>query len=351
MAKNGKTIEQEDRISADEQIKSLQRQINYDTKDYTVELVVQKFLKNDFFIPDYQRGFVWKEKNKSSFIESVLLGLPIPFMFFADCEDGKLEIIDGAQRVQTLVKFIKNDLVLSSLPKLTLLKGFTFADLSSTQQRRFMNKALRIIVLEESTPKDIRQDIFNRINTSGKRATESEIRRGSFPGRLTTFIDQCATNSLFVKLCPVTESQKTRRERFELLLRFFAYSNQYLKFEHAVQSFLDEFLVSNQDSFDEKAYQDEFERVLRFVERHFPCGFAKSSQAKTTPRVRFEAISVGTALALRQEPNLMVENVEWLASDMFKKLTTSDASNNQGKLKERVEYVRDQLLKDAASRD
>ena len=78
MSKNGRAVSQEDKMSADEQIKALQRQINYDTKDYTVELVVQKFSKSEFFIPDYQRGFVWKEKNKSSFIESVLLGLPIP---------------------------------------------------------------------------------------------------------------------------------------------------------------------------------------------------------------------------------------------------------------------------------
>lgn len=76
-----KYITEDQRLTADAQIKSLQRQINYDTKDYTVELVVQKFKKDEFFIPDYQRGFVWKEKNKSSFIESVLLGLPIPFMF------------------------------------------------------------------------------------------------------------------------------------------------------------------------------------------------------------------------------------------------------------------------------
>ena len=161
---NHKTITQEEMKSADEQLKALQRQITYDTKDYTVELVVQKFSKNDFFIPDYQRGYVWKEKNKSSFIESVLLGLPIPFMFFADCDDGKLEIIDGAQRVQTLVSFVNNKLILSHLPKLKLLTGFRFSDLSSAQQRRFLNTALRIIVLEDATPKDVRQDIFNRIN-------------------------------------------------------------------------------------------------------------------------------------------------------------------------------------------
>lgn len=346
-----KIISEEQRSIADVQIKSLQRQINYDTKDYTVELVIQKFQKNEFFIPDYQRGFVWKEKNKSSFIESVLLGLPIPFMFFADCEDGKLEIIDGAQRVRTLVAFVAGELVLSQLPKLNSLYGFKFEDLSEAQKRRFLNRPLRIVVLEESTPKDVRQDIFNRINTSGIKAKESEIRRGSYPGRLTDYIDLCSTNELFIKLCPVTHDQEIRRERFELLLRFFAYSNCYMEFDHAVKDFLDEFLIKNQDTFDEIAYTSEFNSVLNFVNKYFPFGFAKTKTSKITPRVRFEAISVGVALALRQNPSLSVSNVDWLKSEEFKHLTTSDASNNQGKLKERVEYVRDQLLKDALTNE
>ena len=210
-----------------------------------------------------------------------------------------------------------------------------------------MNRPLRIVVLEESTPKDVRQDIFNRINTSGIKAKESEIRRGAYPGRLTDYIDSCAENERFIKLCPVTENQEKRRERFELLLRFFAYSNSYLEFNHAVKEFLDKFLVENQDNFDESAYTSDFNAVLTFVEKHFPCGFAKTKTSKITPRVRFEAISVGIALALRIQPDLDVANVDWLKSDEFKRLTTSDASNNQGKLKERIEYVRDNLLKDA----
>lgn len=288
---------------ADIQLRNLQRQIGYDTKDYTVELLIQKFNGNESFISDYQRGFIWKEKNRSSFIESVLLGLPIPFMFFADCEDGRLKIIDRAQRVQTLVAFEKGELSLAQLPKLTALRGFKFKDLSEAQQRRFLNRSLRIIVLEEVTPKDIRQDIFNRINTTGIKAKESEIRRGSYPGPLTNFIDMCSQNELFVKLCPVTDDQLLRKERFELLLRFFAYANCYLEFDHAVKEFLDEFLIKNQNTFDKVAYTAEFNGVLKFVEQHFPFGFAKTKNSKTSPKVRFEAISVGIVLALREYPD------------------------------------------------
>ena len=96
MAKKKVTPEQVE--AAERQLKELQRQVEYDTKDYTLELLLDKFEKGDFYIPDYQRQFVWKPNNRSLFIESVLLGLPIPFMFFAGCDDGRLEIIDGAQQ-------------------------------------------------------------------------------------------------------------------------------------------------------------------------------------------------------------------------------------------------------------
>ena len=138
--------------------------------------------------------------------------------------------------------------------------------------------------------------------------------------------------------------QEKRHERFELILRFFAYVNDYTSFDHQVAPFLDAFLVSNQTTFNKDVYRTEFSKMCKFVEEYFPFGFAKIENATTTPRVRFEAISVGVALALRESPELKVSSVDWVDSETFEELTTSDASNNQGKLKRRVEYVRDQLL-------
>jgi uncharacterized protein with ParB-like and HNH nuclease domain len=331
---------------ADSQLYELQKEIKYDTKDYTVEVILSKLDKNEIIIPDYQRNFIWKSKDKASFIESVLLGLPIPFMFFCEREDGNYEIIDGAQRVQTLMGFRNGDMAISDIPKLTALEGFKFSDLSTMHQRRFLNKTLRIIVLDSTTQSDVCQDIFNRINASGIKINDSEMRRGSYPGKFTKFIDECSNDELFIKLCPVPDKKAMRYERFELVLRFFAYLNEYENFEHRVSSFLDSFLKRKQNSFDEQKYLNEFNKTMLFVREYFPNGFAKTLNASSTPRVRFEAIAVGTALALRENSDLSVRSVEWLESDKFRQLTTSDASNNQGELKKRVEFVRDHLLKD-----
>jgi uncharacterized protein with ParB-like and HNH nuclease domain len=257
------------KADADKQLLESQHKIDYDTKDFTAELIVNKFNDKEFFIPPYQRNYIWADKDKSSFIESVLLGLPIPFMFFGDCEDGRYEIIDGAQRIQTLVAFIKGELSLDSLQKLTNLKGFKFTDLSEAQQRRFKNRTMRVIVLGVSTSDEARQDIFNRINTSGKKANPTEIRRGSYPGKLSAFIDKCSQDSLFIKLCPVSEDKQNRYEHFELVLRFFAYVNNYKEFDHRVADFLDWFLIENQNSFDSKKYECEFNNTIQFIEKNY----------------------------------------------------------------------------------
>lgn len=330
---------------AEQQIKEMQRQIDYDTKDYTIEFIVKKFEDEQFVIPEYQRQFIWPEKNRALFVESVLLGLPIPFMFFVNCESGKMEIIDGAQRVQTLHKFVNNQLKLTNLKKLTNLNKFKFNDLPEARQLKFLDRTLRVIALEEDTPNEVRQDLFNRINTTGLKANDSEVRRGSYPGKLTDFIEQCTKNEMFINLCPLSQTQEIRYERFEFILRFFAYLNNYLNFDHSVNTFLDEYLINNLSSFDEEVFKNEFEAMLSFVEKYFPNGFAKTPTSKSTPRVRFEAIAIGVGLALRKNPQLTVTNVNWLESDEFKVHTTSDASNNQGKLASRVEYVREQLLK------
>ena len=85
--------------------------------------------------------------------------------------------------------------------------------------------------------------------------------------------------------------------------------------------------------------------MLDFVEKYFPYGFEKTKNAKSTPRVRFEAISVGVALALRKKPDLVPDSMEWLNSDQFKVHTTTHASNSPKRVSGRIEYVRDILLK------
>ena len=195
------------RKDSTKQITEKKQDIKYSTRDYVIEFLVQKFNDGEFYIPEeYQREFVWTEYNKCFFIESLLMGLPIPFMFFADTDDGRIEIVDGAQRTQTLVQFIDNELELENLKTLTKSNGLKFEDLDRVVQRRFLNTNIRVVYLDEGTTVETRQEIFKRINTGGAILNPSESRRGSFAGPFKEFLECCVKNELFNKLAPDRKS-------------------------------------------------------------------------------------------------------------------------------------------------
>ncbi len=343
------------KAEAESQIVAHHKAIDYDTREYPVEVLVQKYLTrleeddNDLFVPDYQREHTWSEERQSKFIESVLIGLPIPYLFVADVpgKEGRLEIVDGSQRIRTLASFVRNKLCLIGLKRLTSLNGFRFQDLPISRQRRFNRHTLRMIELTENADEEVRRDIFERINTGSLHPTDMEVRWGVHDSPLLHFIRDCSEDETFIKLTPLSDSQVKRREREEFVLRFFAYLENYKHFDRKVVDFLNDYLEKTQQSFDDKKKADmmkEWSRMLAFVERTFPNGFSKAKGHSRTPRIRYEAISVGSALALRQNPKLKPSSVDWLESEDFKEYTTSDASNSRPKVVKRIEYVRDELL-------
>lgn len=349
-------ITEEQKEAAEGQIREKQKPVDYDTKEYPVEILVQKYLDgreddtNELFIPDYQRDIAWDEPRQSKFIESVLLGLPIPYIFVADIYDpdndlGRLEIVDGTQRIRTLARFKENELKLQKLEKLDKLNNFTYADLPLARQRRFNRTTLRMIQLTEKADEEVRRDMFERINTGSVQLVDMEKRRGILQGPFLTLIEELSKEHKFRELCPFSEVSIRRREPEEFVLRFFAYLNDYQNFKRRVNEFLNQYLKKHNDkNLDREEKTQEFHSMLEFVEKYFPDGFRKSKTHSSTPRIRFEAISVGVALALRENPNLEPASREWLNSKEFKEYTTSDASNSRPKVIKRVQYVRDQLL-------
>lgn len=344
--------------AAEDQIVVKIKDVDYDTKEYPVETVVQKYLvglatdENELFIPDYQRDFAWDKARQSKFIESVVIGLPIPYVFVADVSDkkgseGRLEVVDGSQRIRTLAAFISGELELIGLEKLDSLNGFRFTDLLPSRQRRFNRRTIRMIELTERADEEVRRDIFERINTGSEELNDMEKRRGILKGPLLTFLSKCAEEPLFQKLVPLAPASVSRREREEYILRFFAYLDRYQDFQHSVVDFLNSYVVDMNDQWteaDEASLLADFMRMLNFVDTYFPAGFKKADTHSRTSRIRFEALSVGVALALREAPNSVPKSLNWLSSAELRQLTTSDASNSRVKVVRRIEYVRDQLL-------
>lgn len=344
---------------ATKQIAENKQSIKYDTRDYVIEYLVNKFHDDEFFIPsEYQRKFIWNDTNKCNFIESILIGLPIPFMFFADTDDGRTEIVDGAQRTSTLVQFMDNELELKGLEILTDVNGFYFSDLDISTQRRFKNTIIRVVFLEEGTTERIRQEIFKRINTSGEKANPAEVRRGSMEGKFKSFLEQSAKDELFMKLAPRTKKTEDRFEGFELVSRYFTYldnySSRYSDYDGKVSKYIDSYIERKNKECEENEeligeYRDNFKKMIEYANSILgDQGFRKSLRSKSTPRARFEALAVGIGLALKERPQLEVVDISgWINEDEFANLTRSDAANNKAKLLARIEYVKDKILLEA----
>lgn len=358
--------------AAEAEIRAVQQDVDYTVREYPVEVVVSKYMTgekdgtNDIFVPDYQRDLVWDDLRQAKFIESLLIGLPIPYLFVADVgnEDeelaGRLEIVDGTQRIRSLARFISDELELDGLKKLRALNGFRFSELPVSRQRRFNRITLRMIELTEKADEETRRDMFDRINTGSVRLNDMESRRGRSLGRFIDLVTELAANQRFKALAPVSEAAEKRFEREELVARFFAFLDGYQEFGavgvgKVVSSFVDAYTERMNEEMAAEAVggpietrlRTAWESMLDFVEQYIG-RFSKSSTSKSTPRVRFEAIAVGTALALAENPQPpgAAKVDHWLTDAEFLAITTSDAANNRARVLKRINFVKDRLLQE-----
>ena len=216
-----------DQIAAAElQIVEHSKRIEFFITDFSVELLALKMKNGDFEIPAYQREDTWEHERKSRFIESLLMGLPSPFLFFWERpESGKLEIVDGSQRLRTIEQFISGDFILDELEVLTALEGMRFTDLPESRQRKIKHRSIRGIVLNEHADEQARFEIFDRINTGSKIANKAEVRRGALIGSFLDLVISLTEDPTFNQLAPVPDKSVRLREREELVTRFFAYSD------------------------------------------------------------------------------------------------------------------------------
>lgn len=351
-------IEKNKRV--EDQIESQKRTVDYDTREFTIEIIVQKYTtdfdsnENEIFVPDYQREFTWDDIRQSKFIESIILGLPIPLIFLAEDGAGRLEIVDGSQRIRTLASFLGGDLELKGLKKLTEINGLKYKDLERSRRRKINNSALKMIVLRNDTTDEIKNDIFERINRGSDPLFAMEKRKGIFKGDFNDFIyNECAKNEDFINMTPLGAMVSRRQEREELILRFFAFYDTYPSFslKRGLSTYLDEYLQRGNEKADKKYLDSKkaiFNKMIEFVKTYYPRGFVKQDGAHQVSRIYFEAISVGTALALDKIPDLSCSKdqiIDWLDNGQLIQLTAGKyRTHSKENIIKRIEYVFENLV-------
>lgn len=345
-------ISEEQKAAAEAEIIEQSKRIDFYMTEYSIELLASKMQKGDFSIPPYQREFTWEDERRSRFIESVVMGLPIPFLFFWEMGDGKLEIVDGSQRLRTIEEFVFGKFRLGELESLSAVSGFCFTDLPESRQRKILNRSIRGIILNEHADEQARFDMFERINTSSKTANKAEVRRGALAGEFMSLVIELAKLPIFIELAPVSKKLVLEREREELVTRFFAYGDGLEGYKDRPSEFLFDYVKSTNATFARDStlvatYRQRFLDTVAFVRDVFPWGFRRSATGKATPRARFEAISIGSYLAIKQNLQLRttLPNVQgWISAKEFSDITGSDGANAITRLKGRMNFVRDRLL-------
>ncbi|USU08918.1 DUF262 domain-containing protein [Sphingomonadaceae bacterium OTU29MARTA1] len=354
---------------AERQIVNYSKTVKFTIVEYTFEFIVQKLNAERYYVPDYQRKLIWTDTKKSRFIESVMMGLPIPFVFFWQDKDGRMEIVDGSQRLRTIRDFMADKFVLRDLETIPALNGFRFTDFPESRQRKFEEIPIRVIILDNTTDAVTRTEMFARINTGGTTANDAEIRRGSLPGPFMDLVIELAQDPLFVELTPISGQLVDKREREELVTRFFAYLNTYdpalndgdgdiPAYREEPRRFFFNFvkeanertaleLVNGAPSVTIAEMRRDFAVAMGFVKAASPYGFTKTQTGNQVPRVRFESIAVGSALALREDATVAarVDDITpLLESAPFLDATKSDAANVKSKLLTRIRLTRNWLL-------
>ncbi len=199
--------------------------IRVHTKHFSLRQVVDMIEDEDIDIaPDFQRLYVWKDWQRWSLIESILLGIPLPTFYFNENDDGKMQVVDGVQRLTTIYNFVRGDkFPLGEVDYLTDLSGLTFDKLGSAFRRRMNNTQFVVHVIDPQTPYRVKFDIFRRINTGGSPLSSQEIRHCMSRAPSRQLLSELATSDSFAQATGGSLANHIRMADREVVLRFCAF--------------------------------------------------------------------------------------------------------------------------------
>lgn len=231
--------------------------------DRTLREFKQLYDEGDLILdPEWQRNYVWSNKQASGLIESLLLDIPVPMVYLATTPESKFEVVDGLQRLNSVFRFFDNKFALASLGILSKIKGKRFRDLESTEQKRLKIATLRCFELPSSTHADIRFVVFERLNTGGTNLNETEIRNCLYRGKLNDLIKELAEIPDFVQCVNESTFSKRMKDR-SFVLRFLAfYEKTYLKCSSGMKKFLNDFFAYYRNPPEEKL--QEYRNVFKY---------------------------------------------------------------------------------------
>ncbi len=318
--------------------------------DLPVDTLLTRLEKGRIKIPGFQRGFVWKLPQASRFIESLLLGLPVPeLFFFKDPETKVLQVVDGQQRLVTLKRFFDGKFGNRGF-RLTGVasefEGKTIETLDSLPRRQLEQALFHATIFEQIEPSDGRScvySVFERLNTGGTPLQAQEIRSSIYQGPLNDCLERLAREDHWRRLYG---SVSPRKRDQEIILRWLALLHSLEEYKSPMKRFLNDFMERRRDPGDEALfeYEREFRETVRQVDEALGPESLRPDRALNVAVA--DAVLVGVALRLRAGPVASPEAFRDAHRRLMDRLRSDELYQNRtthtNRLRDRIAYARDE---------
>jgi len=262
MSEEIEELECDDSLTSDNSVIYPNATVKIAKEQYSIFEFKRKYeQKRDIILnPDFQRGSVWNSsKQKPELIESILMGIPLPVIYLFETKEGKKEVVDGRQRITTLIEFINNKFPLENLKMLHTLNGDTFEMLDPLLQAKIEDYQLNIYVIQPPTPERVKFDIFDRVNRGGTQLNNQEMRNALYSGHSTKLLAELSELKEFKDATNGSISSKRMKDKY-IILRFIGfYLLQTSKIDIEYKSDIDEFLA------DVMKYLNNFENYSEII--------------------------------------------------------------------------------------
>ena len=214
--------------------------------DWTTQTVILQLTKGNIELnPSFQRRDAWKVERKSRFIESLILGIPIPQLVIAERKNRRNSfiVIDGKQRLLALRQFCASEddtvykrFALRGLDMRPDLNGVFFSDMIANKTydqdtTNFENQPIRTVVMRSWPNEEFLYQVFLRLNTGSVPLSPQELRQALHPGPFSSFVEEFSGSSIEIRKILGLSSPDFRMRDAELAIRYFAFRNYLIEYK------------------------------------------------------------------------------------------------------------------------
>lgn len=344
-------------IELQNEIEEKRNSLSTDRLDMSYGEIISMYQNDDLIInPEFQRLFRWNNYQKTRFVESILLGIPTPPIFVAEDKEGKWELVDGLQRLSTIISFFgllkspseeKNKWTLEKAPLISALEGVNIDTLPSLFQRNIKRAYCRVEIIKWDSNIDMRYELFNRLNTGGSSLTEQEIRNCIFRGNgneFNNFIRELADIPQFVELADISKKKKEELYLDELVLRFLSLKEDYNSMRDNLSEHMTSFM-ENETKYHNLFYdyeKDNFINIISLLYKVGPDVFKATN--KQFSSALYDGIMVATNKfyeKYKDNVTALKEKIELLKNDDDYKYNMGSNSGGKGRVQKRISIAID----------